>query len=216
MDRKDIISAESKVYAHEWALYAEDDWSVTERLTVNAGARLAFYQVGHKDYSSFQPRLSFRYLLREDFSLKGAFAKMNQYVHQLSNTYINLPTDIWVPVTEKVAPKYSNLFSGGLYYNYSKQYDFSLEGFYKKMNNLIDYQDNASLFPEYVGWDEKVSRGTGRSYGAELMAWKQTGRTTGWMSYTLSWSDRIFRNGEVNNGERFPARYDNRHKFPPP
>jgi len=210
---KDLTTAESRVYGHEWALYAEDDWSVNERLTINAGARLAVYHVGEKDYFSFQPRLSFRYLLREDLSVKGAFAKMNQYVHQLSNTYVNLPTDIWVPVTERVAPMYSNQFSAGLYYNWNKQYDFSLEGFYKQMNNLIEYQDNASLFPDYVGWDEKVALGSGRSYGIELMARKSYGRTTGWMCYTLSWSDRIFKDGQVNNGERFPARYDNRHKF---
>lgn len=204
---------EPSVYAREWGMYAEDDWSLTDKWKANIGGRLATYHVENKIYLSFQPRLSVRYLLNEDLSLKTSYIKMNQYVHQLSNTFANLPSDIWVPVTSKVKPMYAHQVAAGGYYKLKKTYDFSVEAYYKEMKNLIEYQDNALLYPDYVGWDEKISMGSGRSYGLELMARKPEGRTSGWIGYTLSWSDRIFKDKLVNEGKRFPFKYDNRHKL---
>ncbi|MDR1200139.1 MAG: TonB-dependent receptor [Tannerellaceae bacterium] len=209
----ELSYSEPSVYAHEWSIYVEDDWLLADRWKANAGVRLATYHVEEKNYLSFQPRLSVRYLINNDLSLKASYTKMDQYVHQLSNTFASLPSDIWVPVTSKVKPMNAHQVSVGTYYNLKKKYDFSIEGYYKKMNNLIEYQDNALLFPDYVGWDEKVSIGSGRSYGVELMARKPEGRTSGWIAYTLSWSDRIFNDKQVNGGERFPFKYDNRHKL---
>ncbi|MDH6304669.1 outer membrane receptor for ferrienterochelin and colicin [Parabacteroides sp. PF5-5] len=201
------------IYAHEWSIYAEDDWLLHDKWKANMGARLNGYQVDGKTYLSLQPRISLRYLITHDLSLKASYVKMDQYVHQLSNTYANLPSDIWVPVTANVKPQNSHLFSFGAYYKLKKTYDLSVEGYYKRMDNLIEYQDNALLFPDYVDWDKKISMGEGRSYGAEFMARKSEGRTSGWVSYTLSWSDRIFHDRLVNEGRRFPAKYDNRHKL---
>ncbi|MDR1403144.1 MAG: TonB-dependent receptor [Tannerellaceae bacterium] len=209
----ELAYSEPSVYAHEWSVYAEDDWSLADRWKANAGIRLATYHVEEKSYLSFQPRLSVRYLITNDLSFKASYAKMNQYVHQLSNTFASLPSDIWVPVTSRVKPMNAHQVSIGAYYSLKKEYGFSVEGYYKKMNNLIEYQDNALLFPDYIGWDEKVSMGSGRSYGVELMARKPEGRTSGWITYTLSWSDRIFNDKLVNSGERFPFKYDNRHKL---
>jgi len=202
-----------RVKAYEGSMYVEDDWIIAERWKMNAGLRLAGYQVEGKGYGSIQPRASLRYLINHDFSVKASYVKMNQYIHQLSNTYANLPSDIWVPVTKKIKPMYTHQISLGGYYNLMRKYDFSIEGYYKDINNLIEYQDNAQLFPDYTGWDDKVSMGSGRSYGVELMARKSESRTSGWMAYTLSWSDRIFNDRLVNEGKRFPAKYDNRHKF---
>ncbi|MDR1624785.1 MAG: TonB-dependent receptor [Tannerellaceae bacterium] len=201
------------VYAHEWSVYAEDDWLLAGRWRANAGARLGAYAVEGKQYLSFQPHLSVRYLMANDLSLKASYAKTDQYVHQLSNTYTSLPSDIWVPVTPDVKPMNAHQAAAGVYYHPDKQYDFSLEGYYKTMNNLIEYQDNALLYPDYTGWDKKVSIGSGRSYGVELTARKPEGRTSGWLVYTLSWSDRIFTDKQVNRGERFPFKYDNRHRL---
>jgi len=207
------IDQDPVLHAHEWAVFAEDEWTLGERWKINVGARLSNYHVQKEDYLSFQPRLSMRYLIRPGLSVKAGYTKMSQYVHQLSNTYANLPSDIWVPVTAEVKPMESHQYTAGLYYNYRKTYDVSLEGYYKKMNHVIEYQDNASLFPKYTQWDEKISMGTGRSYGVELMVKRGEGHTTGWVAYTLAWSDRIFRDGTVNEGIRFPSKFDNRHKF---
>jgi hypothetical protein len=205
--------SEPSVYAHEWSVYAEDDWLLADRWKASAGMRLGAYHVEEKSYLSLQPRLSVRYLIHNDLSLKASYTKMSQYVHQLSNTFASLPSDIWVPVTAKVKPMNAHQVSAGAYYNLKKMYDFSIEGYYKTINNLIEYQDNALFYPDYIGWDEKVSMGSGRSYGVELMARKPEGRTSGWIAYTLSWTDRIFNDKQVNRGERFPFKFDNRHKF---
>jgi hypothetical protein len=204
---------EPSVYAHEWNVYAEDDWLFADRWKASAGVRLGAYHVEEKSYLSLQPRLSVRYLIHNDLSLKASYTKMNQYVHQLSNTFASLPSDIWVPVTAKVKPMNAHQVSTGAYYQWKKTYEFSVEGYYKTMDNLIEYQDNALLYPDYTGWDEKISTGSGRSYGVELMARKPEGRTSGWIAYTLSRTDRIFNDKQVNGGERFPFKYDNRHKL---
>lgn len=212
-------SEQQEIYANQWldahegAVYAEDDWQISGRWKANAGLRLAIYQVQGRTYFSLQPRLSARYLIRGDLAAKLSYSKMDQYVHQLSNAYLNLPSDIWVPVTEKIRPMVSHQVCGGIYYQFRKTLDVTLEGYYKKMNNLIEYRDGASLFPKYVHWDEKVSMGEGRSYGMEAMVRKPGGRVSGWIGYTLAWADRHFQDGMVNSGIRFPAKYDNRHKL---
>lgn len=201
-----------QIAGHEWSAYAEDDWIISERWKVNLGLRMGIFQVQNKGYFSLQPRVSARYLITKNFSAKVSYAKMEQYIHLLSNSYLNLPTDIWVPVTAKIKPMNSHQVTAGLYYNLNKTFDFSVESYYKTMNNLIDYQDGHTIFPAYAQWDDKVSMGKGRAYGVEFMARKDVGKTTGWIGYTLSWSDRYFPDGTVNQGKRFPAKYDNRHK----
>lgn len=211
--KQQIVYANQWIPAHEASLYAEDDWLLSERWKLNVGMRLTAFAVQQQAYLSLQPRASIRYLINRRMSAKLSYAKMNQYLHQLSNSYMNLPSDIWVPVTKEVRPMSSRQLSGGLYYTYQKWLELSLEGYYKRMNHLIEYQDGASLFPAYTRWDDKISMGEGRSYGMEAMVKKVQGDVTGWIGYTLAWADRCFPNGMVNGGKRFPARYDNRHKL---
>ena len=117
-----------------------------------------------------------------------------------------------MPVTRKLKPLISDQVSAGFYYNLMRSYSFSVEGYYKWMKNLLDYKDGYSFLPGTAAWEEKKWRSVrGRSYGVEFLARKESGRTTGWIGYTLSWSDRRF--DEIDNGRRFPARYDNRHKL---
>ena len=116
-----------------------------------------------------------------------------------------------MPVTRKLKPLISDQVSAGFYYNLMRSYSFSVEGYYKWMKNLLDYKDGYSFLPGTAAWEEKMAVGKGRSYGVEFLARKESGRTTGWIGYTLSWSDRRF--DEIDNGRRFPARYDNRHKL---
>jgi len=198
-------------WAREFGVYIEDDWTLSPALRVNAGLRYSLFHVNGKLYRGLEPRLSIRWLLRDELSLKASYARMNQYVHVLATSYINLPTDAWMPVTNKLKPLICDQLSAGLYYNLNNTFDFSLEGYYKRFTNLLDYKDGHSFLPSFTPWDEKLANGTGRGYGMELMARKQTGKTTGWVGYTLSWSDRKFK--EIDEGERFPSRFDNRHKL---
>lgn len=204
-------SADEQLPAHEFSVYAEDDWTINPIVRLNAGLRFNTYHIQKKSYLSLDPRFTARFLLSEDLSLKASYARMNQYVHQISESYLSLPTDMWMPVSKKLKPLISDQVSIGAYYNLHKDYSFSAEGYYKWMHNLLDYKDGYNFLPSFVGWEEKLAAGKGWAYGAELIARKETGPITGWIGYGLMWSDR--QSPEINNGKRYPTKYDNRHKL---
>lgn len=197
--------------AHEAAIYVEDDWELNRIFRLNAGLRFGLFNIGKKTYTSLEPRLSVRSLLSPSFSLKASYARMNQYVHQVSDSYIDLPTDTWMPVSANFEPLTSDQVSLGGYYNLNNKYSFSVEGYYKWMNNLLDYKDGYNFLPSFVGLNQKMAVGKGRVYGVELTARKEIGRITGWLGYGLMWADRQF--PEINGGKSFPAKFDNRHKL---
>jgi hypothetical protein len=138
---------------------------------------------------------------------------MEQYVHLLSSSPISLPIDLWVPVTKNIRPMRSYQYAVGGYYTGVEGWEFSLESYYKDMHNVLEYQDGATFFGSSGGWQEKVEMGRGRSFGLEILAQKTIGKTTGWLGYTIAKSDRQFKDGTVNNGERFPYKYDRRHNI---
>ncbi len=211
----DTTLGQSVVRANEINLFAEDDWSITDALKVNAGLALSGFAVEGTFYPSIQPRLSGRWLLSDDFSAKFGYAYMTQYMHLLSTSGLSLPTDLWVPATARIAPMNAHQVAAGLSYNLMSLLDLSLEGYYKSMNNLMEYKDGASFFGSSVGWEDKVCLGRGWAYGLEFLAQKTVGTFTGWIGYTWSKTMRQFdRPGqELNNGKPFPAKYDRRHDF---
>lgn len=192
-------------------MFAEDDWTLLPSVRINAGVRFSLFNVQGKTYTGVEPRVSLRWLLADNLSFKASYSRMNQYVHLISNSFISLPTDAWMPVTRKLKPLLSDQVSAGFYYDLNKTYSFSVEGYYKTMENLLEYRDGHTFTPSYLNWEEKLTAGDGCAYGAEFMVRKETGRTTGWIGYGLSWADRKF--DELNLGERYPARFDNRHKL---
>lgn len=203
--------ANDLLWGHEVGVYAEDDWTLSSAVRLNAGLRFSLFNVQGKTYTGLEPRVSLRWLLDDNLSFKASYSRMNQYVHLISNSFISLPTDAWMPVTRKLKPLISDQVSAGFYYNLNKEYNFSVEGYYKTLDNLLEYRDGHTFTPSFVNWEDKLTAGEGRSYGAEFMVRKETGRTTGWVGYGLSWSDRQF--DELNQGARYPARFDNRHKL---
>lgn len=206
-------SSNSFLHGHEFSVYAEDNAEIGNRLSLNAGIHLSLFATQGKGYLSVQPRLSARYRLSDDWAAKASFTQMEQYVHLLSSSPISLPTDLWVPVTKNIRPMRSYQYAVGGYYTGLKGWEFSLESYYKDMHNVLEYQDGASFFGSSGGWQEKVEMGRGRSFGMELLVQKTVGRTTGWLGYTLAKSDRRFKDGTVNNSERFPYKYDRRHSI---
>jgi hypothetical protein len=196
-------------YAHEIAGYVEDEFKLNSKTKGNIGLHYTEFLVGNVRYPSLQPRFSIRYLLTENASLKASYASMTQFLHLLTNSGIGLPTDLWLPATESVKPQYSNQFAAGIAKTFLNKYELSLEGYYKTMENLIEYKDGASFFNTDQDWQTKIYAGRGWSYGGELMLEKKVGKTTGWIGYTLSWSNRQF--DSINFGNVFPYRYDRRH-----
>lgn len=209
----DTLIGQSMVHAEEMMAYAEDDWQINDWLKVNAGLNFTGFAVQGVFYPSIQPRLSGRILINDRLSAKVGYAYMTQYLHLLSNSSISLPTDLWVPVTARIKPMNSNQVAAGLFYNLMDSLNLSIEGYYKYMNNLLEYKDGASFFGSSQGWEDKVAMGRGWSYGIEFLAQKTVGRFTGWLGYTWSHTDRKFdrENNIINQGNTFPAKYDRRH-----
>lgn len=198
-------------YASELRGYIEDELEITNNIKANVGLNTSLFFVKDKSYYSLEPRLSLRSLIG-GYSVKLSYAQMNQYIHLLSNSGVGLPTDLWLPTTKNVIPEKSQQIALGLaklFYNNS--YEVSLEGYYKTMDNLIEYEEGASFMGIDTDWQEKITAGKGESYGAELFIQKKAGNTTGWIGYTLSWTNRKF--NELNNGKTFPFKYDRRHDF---
>ncbi|MBO5742270.1 MAG: TonB-dependent receptor, partial [Bacteroidaceae bacterium] len=197
------------------AVYAEDDFSLTQRLKANIGLRYALFAVPEKTYHSLEPRLSLRWLFRDDMALKLSYAHMAQGIHLLSSTNLVMPSDIWISIDKDLPLMKSDQWALGYNYEITKGFDLSVEGFYKQMDNLLEYREGYSLMTPTDRWAEQVVMGKGESYGVELLLQKNTGKTTGWMSYTWSKSLRLFdRPGqEVFSGKKYYAGNDRRHNL---
>lgn len=209
----DEMFGDKIIRSHEMVLYAEDEMTFGERVEANVGLNYSGFAVAGEFYHSLQPRLSARVMIADNLSAKAGYAYMTQYVHMLSNNGISLPSDLWVPVTERIKPMNSSQVSAGLFYDIPGLFDLSVEGYYKTMDNLLEYKDGASLMATTSGWEDKVSMGRGWSYGVEFLLQRSVGRTTGWIGYTWAKAVRQFdkEGQEINGGRPFPARYDRRH-----
>jgi hypothetical protein len=224
---------ESIKFANESGIYLQDDWEVSEKVQVHAGLRWSgFAQIGPytkfdrdidgnktdstvygngeliKAYGGLEPRLTVRYAFNDETSVKAAVTRNLQYIHLVSNAGTTLPTDLWAPSTFRVQPQKSWLYTAGIFKNFQDNtYETSIELYYKKMDNQIEYREGYT--PSLRDPEEEFVYGKGWSYGAELYVNKAKGKLTGWIGYTLSWTWRKFPG--LNDGEKYPAKYDRRH-----
>lgn len=228
----------NRYYANDLALYVNDEWDLNDEWRISAGLRGSMFQhVGPftryvqdptfygrftdtitydknesiKTYTNLEPRLSVRYQLNAASSLKASYTQNYQYVHLASFGSVSLPTDIWMPSTDLVKPQEGKQVAAGYFRDFkSSMFEASVEVYYKTMKNLLEYRE---------GWtpDQDVNNnpdnnfvfGEGWSYGAEFFVRKNEGALTGWVGYTLAWTNRKF--PDVNAGETYPAKYDRRH-----
>jgi hypothetical protein len=221
-------------FANETAIYLQDDWDISNKLKINAGLRFSnFKQVGgykiYKTdnfgnrldssvfakgskviaYGGLEPRLTMRYEINNSTSIKASATRNLQYIHLVSNSGTTLPTDIWVPSTNTVKPQISWLYATGVFKNFKdNSYETSIELYYKKMDNQIEYREGYTN-NTIKDVEEDFTFGKGWSYGAEFFVNKLKGRFTGWVGYTLSWTYRKFDN--LNQGNTFAAKYDRRN-----
>lgn len=224
---------ENSKYAMEAALYIQDDWEIGSKWKVNYGLRWSsFAQIGPytlykrglnrekldstifkrfeqvKTYGGLEPRVTIRYSIDDATAIKAAVTRNLQYIHLVTNAGTTLPTDLWVPSTYMVKPQRSWLYSAGFFKNFKDNtFETSLELYYKDMQSQVEYKEGYT--PSLNDPEDEFVFGKGWSYGAELLVNKTRGRLTGWIGYTLSWTWRKF--GELNEGEKYPVRYDRRH-----
>lgn len=208
----DTTIGKKNIPGNESYVYLEDEISISSNLKANVGAHLSMFNTQGKNYYSLEPRLSARYLVTDDLSLKASYVRMNQYINLLTNSTVGLPTDLWVPSTKRILPQRSWQTAMGVAYNLNDSYEFTLEGYYKEMKNLTEFGEGFGFFSLGTNeLDELTTQGIGTSYGVEFMAQKTLGKFRGWVSYTLSWSNRTF--AEISNGRTFPFKYDRRHNL---
>ena len=205
----DTTIGNQALYGHEVAAYIEDTWSPTGWFRLNYGARFSMYGIRGKVYPSFEPRVGMRFLVHKDVAIKASYSYMSQYVHLLSNSSLSLPSDMWVPVTHDIPPMRSMQVAAGISYNILGQVELSVEGYYKRSLNLIEYKEGASYMGYSADWESKVTLGNGWSYGVEFLAQRKVGPVTGWIGYTWSRTMRQF--DEINYGKPFHAKYDREH-----
>ncbi|MBR1940731.1 MAG: TonB-dependent receptor [Bacteroidaceae bacterium] len=197
-----------------FAAYADDDWEINDWLKVNAGIRLQGYNSDGETKLSVEPRSTLRVLLSKTTSLKASYARMSQGIFLLSSGNLVNPSDIWIPLYKDMKLGTSDQLSLGLSHDLKGGLKLSIEGYYKWLENVVDYREGTSLVSG-SSWHEMLAQGQGKAYGVELMAQKSIGNTTGHVSYTWSKSLRTFdRDGIVLNGGReFYSTGDRRHNF---
>lgn len=199
--------------------YAEDEWKANSVLALNIGMRVNAFHTNSKTYFNAEPRMSSRILLSRTSSVKVSYSMMNQYIHLLSHTGVGMATDLWVPSTDRLKPQQSNQFAAGFVKALpAKKLEITVEGYYKRMNHILNYREGASFLKitetdkiEKISFDENVITGKGIAYGAELMTEKKEGRFTGWVSFTLSWVKHSF--DDIKGGAWFYPVYDRRHNL---
>jgi hypothetical protein len=172
-----------------------------------------FYATGEtiQFYHGLEPRLGLRYILNSESSVKASYMRTRQYLQVASNATAGLPIERWIPVDPYVRPLIGDQVAAGYFRNFgNNRYEFSLEGFYKNMGRLIDFKlgdQGEILFNNYL--ETELLEGRGWAYGAEFLLKRNTGKTTGWLAYTLS---RSFRQVPgISGGNPYPARYDRIH-----
>ena len=205
----DTTLGSDEVGSNEHFLFVEDEMRLHPNLKANLGLHGALLRVNGVNFTSLQPRVSVNYRLPGGGAIKASYARMNQFVHLLTNEGLALPTDLWVPATDRVTPQTSEQWAFG----WAKTYggvECSVEGYHKAMTGLVSYREGASFSNTFnSAWEDQITQGTGDAYGVEFLFQKKQGKTTGWIGYTLSWANREFE--EINSGNPFPYTYDRRH-----
>lgn len=220
--------------ARDYAIYASNEQKIGSRLTFNYGLRYSIFQsVGtatsynfdenynkidstvfakgtvFNTYSGLEPRLGMNFSINEFSSIKASYSRNMQYVHLASNATVGMPLDVWLPSSPNIEPQMADQYALGYFRNFKdNSIETSVEVYYKKMQNQIDFKDHAQILmnPRIEG---EIRIGEATSYGIELLVRKQIGKLTGWVSYTYCKTERIV--PEINNGNVYPSPYDKPH-----
>ena len=220
--------------AFESALYFSDNQKISHKISTEYGARISmfnqmgsgwnytyddnndkidsvYYESGElmKTYVTFEPRVSLNYKLGFTSSLKASYNRMAQYLHLMSNSTSGQPTDTWMPSTQNLKPTIVSQYAMGYFRNFfANKFEFSLEVYYKDMQNVLDYEDGTDvMLNENI--EANILSGIGRSYGIEFYLKKKYGKFNGWISYTLARTENKIEG--INDADWYPTKYDKTH-----
>lgn len=228
-------SALQRRYSWENAIFATNTWKATDKIDLTYGVRLTsfsilgkgdFYQINDagtvtdtmhynsgeivKTYINPEPRISASYMLNATSSIKGSYVRNVQNMHLISNSTTSSPTDKWIASTNIIKPEIADQYSVGYYRDIAgDKFELTAETYYKSMQNQVDYRDGANIYSNSDAIESQLLFGIGRAYGLELQLKKKVGKLTGWVSYTLSKTERKI--DGINNNNWYNARQDRTH-----
>lgn len=229
------FGANSVMYAHESALFFNQEYNITPQISMNYGLRFTNYMhvgpyteyskypIGKindtivytagqiiKTYNNIEPRITLKYQFDLNSSIKTSYTRHCQYIHLASATTVTLPADVWLPSTDHIKPQKSNHYTIGYYQDLShNRFTASLEIYYKELFNQMELLYGFINNFQDKTFDESMVFGKGKSYGMEILLKKNLGKITGWIGYTLSRTERQF--DAINEGRIYPAKYDRKH-----
>lgn len=196
--------------ANELNAYIEYGRDISDKLQADMGLHASLFDIDGDTRHGISPRVSLSYRPVGNVAVKAAYSHTVQYVHQLAQTYLSLPTDQWIPVCGRFKPQSADKVAIGAYWGTDGgNYTVSAEAYLKSMHNLLDYRDEYYLRPPLDIWNDRLTSGKGSAKGIDFKIEKVYGKITGHIAYSLAWADRTFK--EKNGGRTYPARFDNRH-----
>ena len=201
----------TKYYNQEAAAYIEDDFKIYNLLQMNVGVRYNAYFTQHKQFHSFQPRISFDAKLSEQIDFIGSFNVQSQPIHLLTNSNIGTPSDLWLPVLPQLAPETSLQYSLGVNLKLPFNHQLGVEVFYREMDNLIELKPEMAVNYQTINWADNVYTGNGVAKGMEFQLNAAYEKLKYNVNYTLSTSERYFK--ELNYGKPFPFKYGSKHNI---
>jgi hypothetical protein len=198
-------------YSNEMAFYIGDEYEASKKISINYGLRVPFFTAAGSSYVYAEPRVTAKFSVDPTTSIKASFTRMNQFLHLVPNSTSSIPTDIWLSSSRTIKPQNSNQLAVGLFKNFrNNSIECSIEGYYKTMDNQVLFKEGTEILLS-TKLDSVITFGKGTSYGAELFVKKNTGKLTGWLSYTWSKTTQLF--PALNRGLSFPSSFDRRHNF---
>ncbi|WP_209549841.1 TonB-dependent receptor plug domain-containing protein [Flavobacterium sp. CG_23.5] len=199
------------IKASEFAVFTTAKPKLLDNLIAELGLRISYYNSGVKSYLHFQPRVVLNYYMNRNLSFYASYNRQNQYLNLITTSSVGIPTDFWIASSDGIPAQSSNEFALGSNQTISKSITSSFGAFYRSMNNLLEYPYGVTQFNEISTLKNDLLEGKGKAYGLEMMLKRNNGKFKGWLSYTLSWSDRNFE--KLNNGNTYYAKYDRRHNL---
>ena len=205
----DTTFGSKNIYAKELSAYFKDNYKISDIFSVDAGIHFNTFNVKNKIYHSFEPRII---LIAQfgNYSFNASYTENNQNIHLITNNTIGLPTDLWLPSTDKIKPQKAKQMSVGS--NYSSNFiTIGVDAYYKEMSNLIEYSEGAFAGLQNSDWQQLIETGKGKAFGIELLMQKSISKFDFYVAYCYSKSTRQFDN--ISFGQEFPYRYDHRHNI---
>jgi hypothetical protein len=233
----EIPASLAQYQSTEFAIYASNEQQIGQKFLARYGLRLSrwndlgptsvyFFDASHnvidtvqvakntvyQSFMNLEPRISLKYAISENASLHANYNRNVQHLQVLSNSTSPFTSlDVWAPSGPNIQPQKADQFSLGFFSKvFQRQFDFSVEAYYKRLYNQVDYTDHANLLINQL-IEGELRFGNGWSYGIEALLRKNKGKFTGWISYAYSRSMKQIE--DVNNGLSFPAAYDRPHNF---